>query len=220
MALFHILAGTLGLLGGVIALYAVKGAKLHRSSGVMAAYALLLMSASGVWLAFSRHVEANAIGGILAGYLIFTALLAVGSRPASGLRWTNIAAMVVALVFGLSCVAIGFATLAAGKGQRNGIPVPLFLIFGSVALLAGVADWRWIRSPTVSLGRRRVVRHLWRMCCGLFIATSSFFLGPDSRVPEPLRIPVLRVVLALLPLGVMLYWLARTRGRVTSGQTT
>ena len=49
------------------------------------------------------------------------------------------------------------------------------------------------------------------MCFGLFIASASFFLGPDSRVPESLRIPALRIGLALLPLGVMLYWLVRVR---------
>ncbi len=35
------------------------------------------------------------------------------------------------------------------------------------------------------LGAKRIARHLWRMCFGLFIAAGSFFLGPSNR---PLRL--------------------------------
>ena len=121
--------------------------------------------------------------------------------------------MVLAFGFGLTCIAVGLATVAAGKGQRNGVPVAILLAFGFIALLGSFSDWRWNRPTGIPDGRRRVVRHLWRMCAGLFIASSSFLLGPDSRVPELLRIPALRATLAFLPLGVMLYWLARARMR-------
>ena len=209
MAPLHILAGSLGLIGGAIALCAAKGANLHRTSGLTAVYALLIMSVTGVWLAISRHIEANTIGGVLAGYLVFTALRTVKLQTTKP-GWPDATAMTLACAFGLTCITAGFATLAAGKGKMNGVPVPILLVFGSVALLASYADWRWIRS-TGNRNDRRVVRHLWRMCFGLFIASASFFLGPDSRVPQPMRIPALRAVLGFLPLVVMLYWLARLR---------
>lgn len=104
----HILAGVLALGFGYTALWASKGAKLHRTSGLMGVYALLTMSVTGVWLAISRHVEANAIGGVLAAYLIFTALSTVRFE----------AAMVVAFVFGLTCVSAGFVTAAPGWMRR------------------------------------------------------------------------------------------------------
>jgi uncharacterized membrane protein len=217
MAPFHIIAGALGLVGGAVALYAPKGARLHRTSGLIAVYALLIMSMTGVWLAVSRHVEANAIGGVLTGYLIFTALRTVERQARS--HWADSAAMVAAFAFGLACITFGFATLAAGKNRSNGVPVTILLVFGCIALLASSSDWRWIRSTGMPDGRSKIVRHLWRMCFGLFIASSSFFLGPDSRVPEPLRIPSLRAVLAFLPLGVMFYWLARVGRRGTSEGT-
>ena len=44
----------------------------------------------------------------------------------------------------------------------------------------------------------------------LFIASASFFLGPVRRIPEPLRIPVLRLI-PLVVLVTMVYWLWRYR---------
>ena len=48
------------------------------------------------------------------------------------------------------------------------------------------------------------------MCAALFIAAASFFLGPVRRIPEPLRIPALRLI-PLVVLVTMAYWLWRYR---------
>jgi hypothetical protein len=55
---------------------------------------------------------------------------------------------------------------------------------GSVMLLAGAGDVRMLVRGGV-FGAKRIARHLWRMCFGLFIAAGSFFLGPSNR---PLRL--------------------------------
>ena len=60
-------------------------------------------------------------------------------------------------------------------------------------------------------GRRRITRHLWRMCFGLFIATGSFFLGQQQVFPVFLRGSIFLTVLAVLPFPVMIYWLIRVR---------
>jgi len=51
-------------------------------------------------------------------------------------------------------------------------------------LLAAAGDVRMLVRGRV-LGAKRIARHLWRMCFGLFIAAGSFFLGPSNR---PLRL--------------------------------
>ena len=84
--------------------------------------------------------------------------------------------------------------------------------FGPIALLAAIGDIRVLRAGAPQ-GRRRLVRHLWRMCVALFIGTASFFLGQAKVIPAPLRITPLLVILALFPLGVMLYWLVRLHFR-------
>ena len=60
-------------------------------------------------------------------------------------------------------------------------------------------------------GRQRIIRHLWRMCYGLFIATGSFFLGQQQVFPAFLRGSIFLTVLALLPFPLMIYWLFRVR---------
>ncbi len=47
----HILAGTLGLIAGYVALYSAKGAALHRKSGMVFVYAMLFMAVFGMTIA-------------------------------------------------------------------------------------------------------------------------------------------------------------------------
>jgi hypothetical protein len=94
---------------------------------------------------------------------------------------------------------------------------------GSVMLLAGAGDVRMLVRGGV-LGAKRIARHLWRMCFGLFIAAGSFFLGPSNR---PLRLlsavgigqhlspalfsATLYLILSILPLILLMFWLVRVR---------
>jgi hypothetical protein len=60
-------------------------------------------------------------------------------------------------------------------------------------------------------GAPRIVRHLWRMCFGLFIATGSLFLGQQQVFPAFLRKTNVLFVPALLPLLSLIFWLFRVR---------
>ena len=73
-------------------------------------------------------------------------------------------------------------------------------------------------------GVKRISRHLWRMCFGLFIAAGSFFMGPSNR---PVRLlsavglgqhlspalfsTSLYLFLTVLPLILLIFWLVRVR---------
>src|SRR5262250_3774173 len=62
------------------------------------------------------------------------------------------------------------------------------------------------------LGTKRIARHLWRMCFGLFIATGSFFLGQGSKVfPAFIIESNVLFVPAILPLFLLIFWLIRVR---------
>ena len=50
------------------------------------------------------------------------------------------------------------------------------------------------------------------------IAAGSFFLGPVRRIPEPLRIPALRLI-PFLVLATIAYWLWRYRRKRVSRDT-
>ena len=81
---------------------------------------------------------------------------------------------------------------------------------GSIMLLAASGDIRMIWRGGLS-GKNRILRHLWRMCFGLFIATASFFLGQQQVFPAVLRGSTLLVVLAVFPLGLLMFWFFRVR---------
>lgn len=215
--LVHILAGVLGLVTGAMALSAAKGASLHRKSGKLFVHAMVTMSLTGVVIAVLRGIETNALGGLLAAYLVITALTTV-RPPAAESRWLNLGAMLVALAIGMTSVTLGFELLASGEGSRRGVPIPMLFIFGAVGLSAGISDIRMMRSGRIQ-GARRLARHLWRMCFAFFIATGSFFLGQADKFPESLRIIPLLIVLALAPLVVLLYWLWRVRIRRANLET-
>ena len=64
---------------------------------------------------------------------------------------------------------------------------------------------------------KRIVRHLWRMCFGLFIATGSFFLGQQQVFPAFVRGSNALFVPAILPLVLMIFWLIRVRFKNAHG---
>jgi uncharacterized membrane protein len=207
----HIAAGSLALASGFLALAVAKGERLHRKSGLLFVGAMVVMGLSGAVIAAMNGVLGSVFGGLLAAYLVVTGFTTV--RPlAAGSRWLDLGGLMVAFVVGLVTVAGVIETLAAGAFARNGVPVPMSLFLGSIALLAGLGDLRILRSGPLR-GARRIARHLWRMCFALFVAAGSFFLGQADEIPEPLRIYPLLTILSVLPLLALLFWLWRVRFR-------
>ena len=200
---FHVIAGAIAIASGFVALYALKGGMLHRKSGTIFGYAMLVMSLSGAVMAVGRAGAAiNVPAGLVTAYLVITSLATVRPRSSGSPRLDR-AAMVAAFAIGA-----GSLLVAITGGARGGMAFPL-VMFGVVALFAGEGDRRMIRAGGLK-GASRLRRHLWRMCTALFIAAGSFFLGPVRRIPEPLRIPALRLI-PFVVLVTMAYWLWRLR---------
>ena len=206
----HIAAGGLALVTGFIALAVNKGGRLHRGSGLVFVGSMTVMGLTGALIAALLGESGNVLGGMLAAYLVVTAVTTVRTFPGS--RWVDLAAMTVALAFGLVGVTTGLDILARGEFAEHGVPAPMYLFMGTVALIAAVSDVRVIRFGSLR-GRPRLVRHLWRMCFALWVAAGSFFLGQADEFPEALRIwPLLSVPVAL-PLLAILYWRWKLRGK-------
>jgi uncharacterized membrane protein len=118
--LVHILAGSVALLTGYVALYAAKGAPLHRKAGLAFVYAMLMMTMGGMVVAIGNNAapHINVPAALLTSYLVVTSLTTV--RPlasVSGARWLDIAGLIVAAGLGLYCLTLGAQSLAAG-GRR------------------------------------------------------------------------------------------------------
>ncbi|MDX1522170.1 MAG: hypothetical protein R3264_11120 [Anaerolineae bacterium] len=206
---FHIIAGFIGLGSGAVALFARKGATLHRKSGMIFVYAMLVMAGSGAVMAATLPSQRfSVIAGVLTFYLVSTALLTVRPR-AVGFRWVDLGAMLVALGVGIAGITLGLKGMNNATGTIDGqAPSAAGFIFGAVALLAALGDTRMILSGGIQ-GAQRIARHLWRMGYALFIATASFFLGQAQLFPEPVRNSGLLAIPVLLVLLLLFYWLAR-----------
>jgi uncharacterized membrane protein len=211
----HLLGGSLGIISGFVALSAVKGARLHRGSGTLFVYAMIALTSTGTVMAALTADVGSVIGGLLTAYLVITALTTV-RPPTAGSRWQNVGALLLALAVGLTSATFGFEALASPKGTIHGIPAPVFFMFALLALLGSAGDLRMMRSGALQ-GAPRLARHLWRMCFALWIATSSFFLGPRWRVAKVLPEPLLRTPVLMFPVVLvivaMFYWLWRVRIR-------
>ena len=205
----HILAGVLALGFGYVALYATKGATLHRKAGLFFVFAMVTMSLSGALMeALTKSLTSvNVVAGLLTFYFVTTGLLTVRRHQAHS--WIDVAAVVFAVTASVLAFAAGFDLMRRGRPET----VPSF-IFGVVGLLAAIGDIRVIRARGIQ-GPRRIARHLWRMCFAMWVAAGLFFWGPPGRVPEVIRIPPLLAVAVLTPVAVMLYWLWRVRVRRT-----
>jgi uncharacterized membrane protein len=204
----HVLAGGLALVFGYVALYATKGARLHRRSGLLFVSAMVVMALSGALMealnAFKNAI--NVAAGLLTFYFVTTGLLTVRRRPQST-QWLDRAAVLFVLIVAVLAFGAGFDLASRGRPEA----APAF-IFGIVAILAAAGDIRMMRAGGLQ-GPRRIARHLWRMCFAMWVAAASFFWGPPERVPEAIRIPAFQAVAVLLPIFAMLYWLWRVRAR-------
>lgn len=205
----HIAAGIVGLLSGTAAMSFRKGSHRHRVAGDVFVVSMLTMGACASYLALMKHQMNNVFGGILTFYLITTAWLAGRRRDGE----TNIfdwGALVMALAIGASMLTIGIRVANGQAEPQAGVPLGMYFFMGSVPLLAAAGDIRMLARGGIS-GKQRLVRHLWRMCFGLFIATGSFFLGQQQVFPAWIRKTNMLFVPAILPLVLLVFWLVRVR---------
>jgi uncharacterized membrane protein len=121
MRLLHIVAGLIGLASGAVALYALKGARLHRKSGMIFVYAMLFVSSSGAVMAALKPQRLSVMACVLTLYLVITALLTVRRRVV-GFHGIDLGAMLVALTVGIASVRFGFEALDSATGKIDGVP--------------------------------------------------------------------------------------------------
>ncbi len=203
----HIAGGILGILSGTAAMSFRKGSPRHALAGKVFVAAMLTMTTAAVYLAVMKQQTPNILAGTLTFYLVTTAWLTArrGDGETSKLDWI---ALLIPLVSGTWVWAIGLEKLFSNTPPKDGVPIGMNFFIGSVMLLAAAGDIRMLARGGVS-GTKRLVRHLWRMCFGLFIATGSFFLGQQQVFPAFLRGSVLLIILGILPLILLFFWLFR-----------
>jgi uncharacterized membrane protein len=210
LLLFHISAGTIGLLSGAAAVFFRKGSTRHRGAGNVFVISMLGLSASGAYIGFMRHQELNGLMGILTFYLVTTAWLTARRRDTEKDSIVDLGVLMVPLAVAAALAMYGLDAANSQTGSKGGFPAQAYFIFGSLALLLAAGDIRMIVRGGVS-GARRIARHLRRMCLALFIAAGSLFLGQPQVFPAALRKTHVLFLLSILPLILMIFWLVRVR---------
>ena len=212
----HFAGGLASIVAGTVALSATKGGRLHKQSGLVFTWAMVVLGLTAAGIGTYEDRPGQVFAGLIAAYLVFSAMTTVKPLPGIGRR-LDVALMVLAFAFAGVNLYAGVTEWLDPALKVVGRPrvVPP-LIGGTVILLAAIGDLRAIRAGGLQ-GSRRLARHLWRMCFALFVATGSFFLGQMKFIPEPVRILPLLFVLAFAPIPLLFYWLwrVRVRGRLS-----
>src|SRR3954469_26011898 len=91
----HIAAGVVGTITGYIAVSTRKGGELHKTTGRIFVYAMLVMALVGATIAAFEVKIGSVDAGLLTAYLVVTALTAVRPRT-EAIRRIELGAMLVA----------------------------------------------------------------------------------------------------------------------------
>jgi hypothetical protein len=208
--LLHILAGTLGMLSGFVAVFLRKGSRRHGIAGKVFVIAMLSLSASGVYLAIMKSQPGNILGGTLTFYLVGTAWMTARRTDNAEPGIFDWGALLVVLAVAASQITFGLEAAFSQTGLKYDYPPWPYFFMGSVALLAVIGDVRMLVRNGIS-GAQRIARHLWRMCFALFIAASSIFLARQHIFPAILQRTGVLYFLSFLPLLLMIFWMLRVR---------
>lgn len=210
--LLHILAGTVAVLAGAVALCVAKGSSTHRLAGWVFGCSMLITAALGALLGLIKYEQLliTFYAGGLACYLVASGWLTV--RPSAVVPgWREACMTTLAVAMALGLLFTGTLALCSAAGSVHGFAAEDYFLLAVMASIGIVGDIKLYRRGGL-VGRERLARHLWRMCLGLFIAAGSLFTGPGARaLPAALRESGLLALPELLIALTVLFWLVKLR---------
>jgi uncharacterized membrane protein len=207
----HIVGAAMALFTGTGALVFKKGAVKHRIAGKTFVASMLVMGISAAPLAFVAE-NGDMLSGALVCYLVLTSWMTF--NPIS--RKVDVTLMLGGGILMLSYLWLEWYLSTSGE-RRPDIPVGVGYVFATILALALYGDARLFFKGSISR-TSQLIRHLWRMCFALFMASVSFFLARAQLFPDAIRESGLLYALGLAPLLLMFFWWGRTliRGRLGS----
>lgn len=218
LALFlHVIAGTIALFAGIVAMSSRKGARPHRIAGTVFSISMLVMAVFADYLAIAIPEQIpNLFIGTLTIYLVATAWLTVRRKGPAGIP--EKIALLVILSLCLPFVILSFQ-LATGLKPVFKSATPLegpvriaIYSFTLIVAMAAIGDAKLVLAGGIT-GARRIGRHLWRMCFGLTLAAGSGFTnGLPRLLPKTVHVPLILLFLPQLSsLVLLVFWMIRVR---------
>ena len=212
LLLTHICGAVVGLISGYLSMVLRKGSGLHRAAGMVFTVAMLLMTSSGAIIATAYRLNAlNVVVSLLTFYLVLTAWWA-GRRRDLRTGPVDVAGAVYIISVAAGAIGYGLEAASSASSAKDGMPAPIYFVFGTVALLCASTDVRLLLRGSL-VGAQRLVRHLWRMCLALLIATLSLYPGQAKLFPMWVRESKMLFAMHLFLIGSMIYYAFRTRAR-------
>lgn len=207
----HMMTGAMVVVSGTIALFLKKGSLLHKLAGRLFVCSMISMLPI---VALSASVKPENISSLGFLFVFFITYLVVSAWVTIHRSKLEIGLMdVLAPIFAFHiCVAglfMGVKALFETSGIASETPTEAFFFFSAFAAFAMALDLNNLRMNGVR-GKHRIIRHVWRMCCGLFFAVSSLFTGPGSVVfPESIRTNPLLSVPEIVVVLISVFWVCR-----------
>lgn len=204
----HIGGGAIGMISGPVAILSPKGGIVHRLSGKIFFFSMFLCYAVGAAVApfLATGQRVNFVAGVMALYLLVTSWLAATRRdPKVGaIEYAGFVCAIFIVAAGLWFMHLGAND---ASGSVDGAPPDVYQIFILVGLVAALGDLHVILRRSIR-GVSRILRHLWRMCMSLFIASASFLFGQEQMLPNWLVGSPLQSIPVFFPLAAILIWIA------------
>jgi hypothetical protein len=213
----HISAGAIALVSGTVAGFARKGGFLHRKAGKLFVASMLVMALFAAYLAVAMPDQiVNVFISTLVAYLVASGWMAVRRTEGTTGVGDKIALVVAILLWTPFAIlsfqlATGMTPLFKSAVPFEGPVLVAIYTFTVILTLAVAGDAKLVLAGGIS-GAPRIVRHLWRMCFGLTLATGSAFTNGFARLlPGPYHVPLWFHLPKLLPLGLLVFWFIRVR---------
>lgn len=203
----HIVGASVAMIAGTVAIFASKGARLHRAAGDVFFVGMLGMAVVGATVSpfLGMAQWTNTTAGLFTLYLVTTGWTTV-MRPEGRIGRFEVGAVLVPL----GIATTGLTLFALNAGTPRAAAYSTVFGFAILAAVAALCDLGVIRRKGIS-GPRRIARHLWRMSLALTIAFGSFFLGQQDELPAFIQGSPVLFAPMLSALALLVFWLVRAR---------
>ena len=204
----HIAGGAVGLGLGAVAIAAKKGSLLHKKAGWIFTAGMVVMAIPGGWLAYDVGKPFDVMSSLVALYMVLTGWRTFVQTPQrEATAAIAVASLCIAGYLAVELYAIFFNVRATDAPPGAGY------VFATILVLSLLGDFRFKQGAYQR--RKLVVRHLWRMNFGLFMATASFFGARPHLFPDWMQSYGILALLTFIPLIVMAYWRFKFRSAAT-----
>ena len=169
----HILAGTIALLCAAMAVSSEKGKKLHVLSGRTYFWCMVAIFLTAIPMSIITSNIFLFLIAIFSFYLAFAGMRFARNRKgvATTLDWIIVSLMILS--------GVGMWILAAIYFTNNNSQYIPLLVFGSIAIALGYADFKSHKNKT-AIGKERLSRHLTNMLGGtIAVITAAVVVNVD-----------------------------------------